>query len=414
MKYLIIGSSIAAKSAAETLIPRLNQEDQIVIVSNEHVLFYSRVLLPDYLAGKMSFNGLKLKDNHIVHDKRVTIAEDKVTGIDTAAKSIICSKHNAITYDRCFICSGASPKEASIPGSGSEGVFSLRTLDDARGIIDYSSHAARCVVLGGGLVSLKAAWALRERGKEVTVVVSSPDILSRVADTYTAQMIRKSFVQNGVNIQCGMTAGEIQKSEDGKVRGVAFEEGSRYSADMVIVGKGVSPNVGFALAAGIETDRGIITDTGMQTSAEDVYAAGDVAQPPHFHHNRNELITLWPEAVFQAKIAADNILGGKNTYPGGFRMNSVVFYDIPYIFYGDIREEELEDCKIYSRTADNGRIYRKIVLKDDIIIGAVIAGDVRFAGVVYWAIRNRMRVLDPNKFLSVSGLYSLYDACYPG
>jgi NAD(P)H-nitrite reductase large subunit len=140
-----------------------------------------------------------------------------------------------------------------------------------------------------------------------------------------------------------------------------------------------------------------------------VYAAGDVAQPPHFHHKRNELITLWPEAVFQARIAAENALGGESTYSGGLRMNSVVFYDIPYIFYGDIQEDELEDCTVYTRTADSGRIYRKIVLKDGILVGAVIAGDVRFAGVVYWAIKSRRPIPDPERYLSVSGLYSLYE-----
>lgn len=409
MKYVIIGSSIAAKSAAETVIPRINSDDQIVIISNEEVPFYSRVLLPDYIAGKIDYNVLKLRDGYIVHDEHVTMVEDRVTELDTETKKVLCSNQKTVSYDKCFICSGASPKKASIPGTDSMGVFSLRTLDDAQKIIDYSGRAERCTVLGGGLVSLKAAWALQERGKKVTVAVSSPEILSRVADSYTAQMIRKSFVKNGVNIQCGITAGEIQNLKDGKVHGVAFEEGSSYPADMVIVGKGVRPSLGFISECGIETGTGIITNSRMQTSAAEVYAAGDVAQPPHFHHKRNELITLWPEAVFQARIAAENALGGESTYSGGLRMNSVVFYDIPYIFYGDIQEDELEDCTVYTRTADSGRIYRKIVLKDGILVGAVIAGDVRFAGVVYWAIKSRRPIPDPERYLSVSGLYSLYE-----
>lgn len=405
MNIVVIGSSAASKSAIETLLKEKESDINITVVSKDNKLFYSRVLLPNYIAGEIDKEGLLFVDKSFFEDERLKIIKGNVKTIDGLNKQIFVEDYGYITYDKLIIATGARPV---MPYEDDvEGVCCLRDLEDAEKIKKLAEKAQNCIVLGGGLVSLKAACALNDIGKKVTVLVESNRVLSRTVDLYCSLMVTNILREHGINI---ILESKIKglSTEKGKLKGVVLDDDSLYPCDLVIVGKGVKPNIELVRDSGIKVDRGIIVDDNMVTSMKDVYAAGDVAQSHSLLDGGCELFTLWPDAMEQGKIAAYHILGIPRKYLGGISMNSVVFYGVPFISIGKITENVLPNCSVYINKNDEKKVYRKIVVKDNRIFGAVFAGDVSYAGMVYWDIKSGRKVEIPQKYLTREGLEELY------
>ena len=407
MVVVIIGSSIACKSALETLLPELSGGDRVIIVTKDLHLFYSRVMLPNYIAGELGLEEMYFAPKDLLEDTRVNVINGEVKSLDTLSREIILDDGRGIGYDRLLITSGASPARMNMPGEDLNGVFCLRDLEDAQAIRNRVKKSGKCVVLGGGLVSLKAAMAVKSLIEDVSILVSSSKVLSKMADKTSARWIYDILVSNGIDVRFNVS---IAAFEGGgcEVHNIVLQDGSSIRTDMVIIGKGVRPNMGLVENTPVRTDRGILVNPRMQTSVENVYAAGDVVQVYGCGDEGSGLFTLWPDAALQGRIAAANMLGADKRYPGGMGMNSAVFYGIPFIILGDVRERGTKDCEVYERFDRDRKVFRKVVVKNGRLTGAVFAGDINYAGMVYWDMRSGRKVESPEKYLTSKGLNELF------
>ncbi len=406
MEVVIVGSSAASKSAAAALLNDRDADIKITVISRDKKYYYSRVLLPNFIAGEIDQDGLSFVEESFFKDARLKFLRGNVTSIDTGLKRVIIEEDGYKTYDKLIITSGSSPKMPYKEASSMAGICCLRNLEDALEIKKRAEAAEACAVIGGGLVSMKAAWALNSLGKKVTVLVESNRVLNKTLDIHSSAMVKDLFEKQGVEIKVGAGIDGFC-SREGSVSGVKLKDGSIVDCDLVVVGKGVKPNTELVKNTAVSVDKGILADNHMRTSVPDIYAAGDVAQGRSILCEEKDLFTLWPDAMEQGKIAAYDILGIDREYQGGIGMNSVKFYGVPFISIGNINDEA-EDCNTYTRFNHEKNIYRKVIIKDKRIFGVILAGDASYAGMIYWDIRSGREVDSPEKYLTREGLESLY------
>ncbi len=241
-------------------------------------------------------------------------------------------------------------------------------------------------VLGGGLIGLRAAYALKNRGKDVSVFVKSGSILSQIIDKDAAGMMQKRIEEKGIKIFTGVAAKEITGAK--AVNGVALEDGSKHDCELVIIGKGVSPNIEIAKDAGIKTNRGILTDNFLKTDAEDIFAAGDVSETNDIALEESSINAIWPTACEQGRIAGLNMAGEKEAYEGSLAMNSIEFFGLPVISIGITRPKSNVYEELVKKDAARN-IYKKVVLKDGIIAGVVFVNSIENIGVIGSLVKNK-------------------------
>ena len=281
-----------------------------------------------------------------------------------------------LRYDKLLVATGSEPVVPSFPGMEARGVYLLWTLDQAREIVQATQTARTAVVIGAGLIGLKAALALRKHGLEVAVVEKMPRIMPQQLDETAAGILTEKIVGLGVRV---FTEAQVNALEtvDGKVSRVLSDQGS-LAANMVIVAVGVRPNVVLAREAGLAVQRGIVTNEYLETSFPDIYAAGDVAEITDLLTGKSVVPAIWPAAVDQGRIAALNMAGERIAYDGATAMNSVEIAGIPLISVGDI-SAGTGDHVLSARSGDS---YRKIVLHGNKARGVLFMNDIRQAGVV--------------------------------
>lgn len=408
MQTVILGSGTAAKSAFTTLLERVSPQEKVILVTKEKDLFYSRVLLPDYIAGHISQQRLHLVPDEIPEDRAVIKRNTEAIGLEPERRLIHLSNKEELVYDKLLIATGAAPTPWTDGNGLPEGVFYLRDLEDAEQIRRRAAKAGECVVLGGGLVSLKAAWALNQLGLTVKLLVSSSRLLSQISDALISQWVYNLFSNHGVDIELSAPATSFLTDAKG-LRAVELADGRRIPAQLAVVGKGVRPNLGFAKGTSLRYDRGIIVDQYMKTSVPDIYAAGDVAQVKDLLSGGNGMFTLWPEATVQGRIAANSILGFcEKAHTGALSMNSVVFYGVPFIMVGKVKEKDIQGLDVYKHVDLENKVYRKIVCANGRLVGAVFGGNVTYAGMVYWDIKSQRQINSPEDYLSLEGLSKVY------
>lgn len=378
MRFVVIGASAAGSSAAETL-RRYAPQAQIIVVSDEKIT-YSKPLLSYYLAGKLGEEQLFFRPPDFYERYKIERIHARAVGLRPEKSAVELSDGRKLYYDALLVATGAAPRFPKLEGIRRGGVFGLRKLEDASGILERLPTARRAIVLGGGLVGLKAAAALKERGLRVTVLVDSPHVLSQMLDESSARIFERIFEHNGVAIYTKVKPVAVLGRE--KLQGVQLASGEVFEGDLVVVGKGVDPNLELLEGTSIQRDYGILVDDYLRTSVENIYAAGDVAQAQDVLRGEPWINALWPCAVEQGRVAALNMLGKETRYRGSMRQNSVQFFGVPVISAGLAvltpgplggRPGEHDETLEFSPAPG---IYRKIFLKDDTIVGFVLVGDV--------------------------------------
>jgi NAD(P)H-nitrite reductase large subunit len=387
MRYVIIGGSAAGVAAAETL-RKHSQDAEITVISDEPFPLYSRCLLTYLIAGSIDENKLYFKDKDFYKENNIkTHLGKKAVSIDAGKKEVSLEKGNKISYDKLLIATGASAKSVDVPGINKKGVFTVRNIDDARAILAMMGNVKEIAVLGGGLIGLRDAYALRQRKKEVAVIVKSPQVLSQMVDKEAAEIIAGVLQKNGVKIMTGVAAKEILGK--GTVQGITLDNGSKLNCQMIIIGKGVKANTELALSCGLKVEDGIVVDEHLRTSNKNIFAAGDCAQTRDIARGEQRINALWPCAVEQGEAAALNMLGKRTVYDGSLSMNSVDFFGLPSISMGITKPKEA-GYEIISKAVNN--LYKKFVLKGNRIVGMVLVGDIKPAGIVSALIKNKIDV----------------------
>ncbi len=387
MKYLIIGGSAAGVSAIEP-IREIDKESEITLISDEKTPLYSRCLLTYLLAGDIDEDKLRFKTSDFYEKNNVNAVHGaKATKIDARAKKVFLEDKRGFEFDKLLIATGSSAKSLDIPGVDKEGIFTVRKLDDAKGIEKLLDKTKTVAVLGGGLIGLRDAYALHARGKKIVVIIKSNQVLSQMLDKEGADIIQKRIEENGISVMTGLAAKEILGEKS--VKGLILDNDERMECEMVIIGKGVTANMELAKEARLKTHWGIAVDDYLKTSADSIYAAGDVAETMDIARGESWTNALWPVAAEQGKIAGQNMAGKKVKYEGSLSMNSVEFFGLPTISMG-ITKPKGEGYELLNKMTSYAS--KKLILKGNRIVGLVLAGEVNNAGVYGIFIKKKIDV----------------------
>lgn len=338
MNYIIIGNSAAGLFAAEGL-RRADPQGKITVLTADHYPPYSRCLTTYYLAGDIREEQLFLRTTEEMANLNLTIRyRVRVTGLDPKGQRVSTASGEAFDYDRCLIATGASAVRLDIPGSTLPEVFTLRHLENAQAIKKMIKPGRKAVIIGGGLVSLKSAYALRKQGMEVHVIVSSGYILSQMLNSSAAERLAEHLKDYGIYISLNSDVVAIKGKEH--VEAVELECGRIVDTNLVIIGKGVQPNVEPFLNSGFKINHGILVNEYLETNIPHVYAAGDVAETWDFLRECSRTNAVWPNATEQGRVAALNMAGRETIYKGSMGMNSVDFFGLRIISGGVVTPPE--------------------------------------------------------------------------
>jgi nitrite reductase (NADH) large subunit len=269
-----------------------------------------------------------------------------------------------------------------------EGVYQFNSLEDVEKIISFSDNIERAVVVGGGLSGIRSACALRQIGKQVTVVELLDRPLWTVLDSDGAEIVRKHLESQGVNIVTQTSIKEILKS-DGGVCGVVTTAGQKVDCQAVILSIGVKPNLDLVDDVGIKVNRGILVDRHLQTTVSHIYAAGDVCETYDPTLEDYTVNANWTCAVQQGKLAGRNMCGEKELYRGSFAINSLDLFGLSCITMG-VSNPANGRFQVLSKLKAEREVYRKLVFKGDYIVGAIFIGEVRGAGAVSRLLKDRV------------------------
>ena len=390
-RYVIMGASAAGMAAAEA-VRALDKRGSITVFSEEPDPPYFRPMIPFLISGRKSAADMALCGQGPYTGERIDVRLNaRVRSVDWRARTVALEGGGHAPYDRLLIATGSKPFiPAEIEGTSAEGVFAPRTLASARAAAGRVDSARRAVMLGGGLLNLKTAFALLECGLEVTLAVRSPQVLSQLMEPEDAALIRDALNRAGLKIMTGATARGILSNDKG-VCGVLLDDGREIGCEMVCIGKGVEPNVSFD-HVDIEVDRGVVADDFTACTAPDVYAAGDVAVTFDPVAGRGIVTGLWTNAVEMGRCAGFNMAGRPTRYGGAVGiLNATQVADVSFVSMGVVHTKGL-DCETH--VSGSPAAYRKMVFSPDgtHLIGVLLVGDISRAGLYRAVIKERKPV----------------------
>jgi NAD(P)H-nitrite reductase large subunit len=415
-RYIIVGTGISGFSAAQTLRD-LDAKADILLLSDDPHGFYSRPGLAYYLSGEIPEKQLFLfsRKGKLILDVQHLVT--RVTSIDPLSHSIQIDPGGRLVYDRLLIATGSRAIPLKIPGTDLHGVVKLDNLDDTRRILTQVRNSKTAVVVGGGVVGLELTEGLAARGIKVHFLIRGDWFWSNILAEAEARMVEKHLAHDGVDLHHHTEIAEIL-SKNARVIGIRTASGEIIPCNLVAIGIGVKPCQELARAAGMKTDRGILVDEYLRTSASDVLAAGDVAQIFDPLTGRSSIDNLWYPGRKQGRIAALNMLGRTQMYQRTVAMNVLRLGGVMTTIIGSIGSGRDEGPVYTSRgssetwqqlpnsiAAESGTdvSHLRLVLGEQQIIGAVVMGDQKLSRPLYEIINKRIDIHPIREQLLESG-----------
>ena len=382
-RVVVVGSSAAGMAACEAAREHA-PACSITLVTGD-ASWYSRPLLSYALAGRLDPRQTEWRAARYLESElgvRV-LGGRKAVRLESGAGPLVLDDGTPVPFDRLILATGARAAGLSIPGASLPGVFALRNSEDLEAISAWCgklSAQPRAVVLGGGNVGLQACEAFLTRGLRVTVVATSGHLLSQMVDAEAGSRLADLFRAHGVDVQTSRDAVELVGH--GRVQGVQLDNGELLPADLVLVAKGIAPNVEWLRGSGIRIGRGISVDRSGRTNVPGIFAAGDCAEAPDPLTGRLSLSGIWPVAYEMGRAAGSTAVGVERASAGALRMNASRFFGESIVSIGEVRPERLEGAVAETATARDGA-YRKLVRSGKRLVGALLYGDIAGAGTYY-------------------------------
>ena len=403
MNYVIIGAGAAGLSAAEEL-RKLDPAAGITILSAEPEI-YSRCMLHQYLGGERSLSSMRFVPEDFFERLNIDVLKNcRVTSIQEAEHNVVLEDGTLIPYDRLLIATGATYFIPPIPNfRDAENVFGFREIEDIKRITASSEKLGECaVIIGGGLIGLDAAYGMMRRGYQVTLIEKEPRLMPLQADDYVSGLLKQVFEEEGCHVLLGAEVKDSVTDENDMITKVVLADGTDITCDFVVAAASVKPQMDFLEGTSIQAlymnyhihtvlsrflkktdihvNKGLEVDAYMRTNSRDIYAAGDVTG----------LSAIWPDARLMGRCAARNMCAGDTHKPELYQFkNTANFYGLVLFSAGKtvVDEERYEVLVQQGKTS-----YRKLILKDGILEGVLMTGDLSNAGVYLHALTHRLNL----------------------
>lgn len=367
---VVIGNGMAGMRTVEELLKHESgRRTRITVFGAEPHVNYNRIMLSSVLAGAKSLEDIVINSRewYDAHGIRL-YGGDPVVGIDRGAKTVTAASGLTVRYDRLLIATGSRPLAPPIPGLGLPGVCAFRDIADVEKMLEAARTHKRAVVIGGGLLGLEAAWGLKQQGMSVALVHLMPTLMERQLDAAAGQLLQRELDRRGIAFFTNGQTEEIIGTE--RAEGVRLADGRSIPADLVVLAIGIRPNIDLARAAGLQVSRGVTVFDDMRTSDPDIFAVGECVE------HRGEVFGLVAPLWDQAKVCAARLAGDETAiFASRALSTSLKITGVDVFSAGALMAADEQDDEITLRDESRG-LYKKIVLRDGKLVGAVLYGDV--------------------------------------
>lgn len=405
-KLVVIGNGMAGVRVVEEVLKINPDQFDITILGSEPHPNYNRIQLSTVLQGGTSVRDITLNDWQWYETNKIHLyTSETVLSIDTEKQIVLTDKQRSVAFDKLIIATGSNPFMLPLPGADKEGVTAFRNIKDCEKMMEYSKKYRKAAVIGGGLLGLEAARGLLNLGMEVDVIHIYDYLMERQLDRNAGKLLQKELEVQGMNFLLQKNTAEIMGRK--RVTGLRFKDGSKIKADLVVMAVGIKPNVSLAQAAGIPVNRGIIVNDFLETGVPNVFAVGECAE------HRGIAYGLVAPLYQQGQVLARRICGMDTApYQGSVLSTQLKVSGVEVFSAGKINEDE--NTKVYKMYDDWRGVYKKVLIEDGKIAGAVLFGDTQDGNKLLNFIKNEANVeeylqSDPNEALEVSVVQSMAD-----
>jgi len=366
-KLVVIGNGMAGMRTVEELLEIAPDKYEITVFGAEPYGNYNRILLSPVLCGEKTIDEIILNDEQWYEDNNITLYKGvTVNGVDRKACTVTAEDGTTVEYDRLLIATGSDPFIIPVPGHDLPGVIGFRDIKDVDNMIETSKTKKRAVVIGGGLLGLEAANGLMKQGMDVTVIHLMDWLMERQMDEISGDMLKTSLLEQGMKFKMKTSTTEIQGN--GKVEKIIFADGSEIETDLIVMAVGIRPNIELAKKIGLHCERGIVVNDTLQTYDPKIYAIGECIE------HRGMVYGLVAPLFEMAKVCANHLAEyGIGIYEGTVTSTKLKVTGIDLFSAGDFMGDETTE-DIVVRDASRG-VYKRIVIKDEKILGVVLYGD---------------------------------------
>ncbi|MCE2680098.1 MAG: nitrite reductase large subunit NirB [Burkholderiales bacterium] len=370
MKLVMVGNGMAGVRTLEELLKLAPDLYDITVFGAEPHPNYNRILLSPVLAGEQTLDEIVLNSWEWYTENGITLhAGKKVVDVDRVRRTVTADDGTCVAYDRLLMCTGSNPFILPVAGKDLKGVIAYRDIADTNEMISASTQYKNAVVIGGGLLGLEAANGLMLRGMNVSVVHVAPWLMERQLDDVAGKLLQKSLEARGLKFLMGAQTDALVGDETGRVKSVQFKDGSAVAAELVVMAVGIKPNVELAEKMRLLCNRGIVVDDTMQTITDArIYSVGECAS------HRGVAYGLVAPLFEQAKVAANHLAQfGIGRYQGSLTSTKLKVTGIDLFSAGQFMGGE--GCEEIVLSDPFGGVYKKLVIKDDVLVGACLYGD---------------------------------------
>ena len=370
-RLVVIGNGMAGMRTVEELLSAAPEKYSITVFGAEPFGNYNRIMLSSVLCGEKTIEDIVINDRQWYVDNGICLyagADKSVVRVDRVARKVYAQDGTNAVYDRLLIATGSKPVVLAIPGNDLDGVISFRDIFDVNRMLTYSKSHNKAVVLGGGLLGLEAANGLVLRGMDVTVIHNNEVLLNRQMDRQAGEMLQKDLEQRGLKFKMAAKTQQLIGDDNGHITAVRFEDGSELECDLFVMAIGVRPNMTLAQEAGIHCERGIVVNDTLQSYDPRIYAVGECVQ------HRGDTFGLVAPLFEQAKVCANHLSAhGAAEYITLPTATKLKVTGINLFSVGDFIGDK--GCESIHFTDPSLSIYKKVVIKANKLIGAVLYGD---------------------------------------